>query len=395
MDGQRSGERARRWLLVSMTGAACIYGAMLSVTSPLLALLLEAHGASDALIGINGAMTPAGCLVSAPLLPWAVRRFGAWWVMVGSLAGTALILLGIWLLRDPIAWFPLRLLLGFAINGVMGVSETWINLIARPESRGRTLGLYTTFLAVGFAIGPVLLAAVGPESPVPFVVGIALTVLAALSLLPARGTTAPMGGGGTLPVGELLRRHGPLLLGIVALSLFDGALLSLLPVYILDHGLGQRQAALLLEPLVIGNMVLQFPVGWLADRIDRRIVLTGCALAGCLGALLLPVVVGTQFWLWPVMMGWGGLTFAIYPVVLAVLGHKLAGDDLLLANMAIAAVWGVGGLAGPALIGAVMQLGGPGGLPLSLALVWGGLALFMALGGAAGAARPAAAGRRE
>ncbi|MFO1058547.1 MAG: MFS transporter [Dongiaceae bacterium] len=377
MDGQHSGERARRWLLVSMIGAACIYGSMLSVTYPLLALLLEAQGASDLMIGMNAAMTPAGCLVSAPLLPWAVRRFGPWWVMVGSLAGTALILLGIWLLRDPVAWFPLRLLLGFAINGVMGVSETWINLIARPESRGRTLGLYTTFLAVGFALGPVLLAAVGPDSPLPFAVGIALTLLAALSLLPARGAAAPMGGGGTLPVVELLQRHGTLLLGIVALSLFDGALLSLLPVYVIDHGLGPRQAAALLAPLVVGNVLLQFPVGWLADRIDRRTVLAGCALAGCAGALLLPLVVETQFWLWPVMMGWGGLTFAIYPVVLAVLGHRLAGDDLLIANMAIAAVWGAGGLVGPALVGAAMQLGGPGGLPVSLALVWGVFALFL------------------
>src|SRR5262249_40219270 len=150
MHGQRSGERARRWLLVSMIGAACIYGTMLGVTYPLLTLMLEAGGASAALIGLNAAMTPAGCLLLAALLPWSVRRFGPWWVMVVSLAGTALILLAIWLWRDPVAWFPLRLLLGFAINGVMGVSETWINLIARPESRARTLGAYTTFLATGF-----------------------------------------------------------------------------------------------------------------------------------------------------------------------------------------------------------------------------------------------------
>jgi MFS family permease len=389
MHGQRSGESARRWLLVSMIGAAGIYGAMLSVTYPLLALLLEAQGASDAFIGASAAMTPAGCLVSAPLLPWSVRRLGPWRVMVGSLGGTALILLGIWLWRDPVAWFPLRLLLGFAINGVMGVSETWINLIARPERRGRTLGAYTTVLAVGFALGPVLLALVGPASPIPFAVGIALTLLAMLSLLPARGAEAPMGQGASQPLPALLRRNGALLLGIVALALFDGALLSLLPVYALDHGLGERQAALILTPLVVGNMVLQFPVGWLADHLDRRVVLTGCALAGCLGGVLLPLVVESPFWLWPVLMGWGGLTFGIYPVVLAVLGHRLAGDDLLTANMAIAVVWGAGGLAGPALIGAAMQLGGPVGLPVGLAVTWGALALFLGLGGAAGAARDA------
>jgi MFS family permease len=389
LHGQRSGERARRWLLVSMIGAAGIYGAMLGVTYPLLALLLEAQGASDALIGASAAMTPAGCLVSAPLLPWSVRRVGPWWVMVCSLAGTALVLLAIWLWRDPVAWFPLRLVLGFAINGVMGVSETWINLAARPESRGRTLGAYTSFLATGFALGPVLLAAVGPASPVPFAVGIGLTILSALSLLPVRGAAAPMGQGGALPVGLLLRRHGALLLGVVALALFDGALLSLLPVYALAHGIGERQAALLLTPLVVGNMVLQFPVGWLADRLDRRAVLAGCALAGCVGALLLPLVVETSFWFWPVLMAWGGLTFGIYPVVLAVLGHQLAGDDLLNANMAIAAVWGVGGLAGPALVGAVMQAAGPGGLPVSLALVWGVLTLFLALRGGAAASWPA------
>ena len=77
------------------------------------------------------------------------------------------------------------------------------------------------------------------------------------------------------------------------------------------------------------------------------------------------------------ILGDAHLGEAIYPVVLAVLGHRLAGDDLLIANMAIAAVWGAGGLVGPALVGAAMQLGGPGGLPVSLALVWGGLVLFL------------------
>ncbi len=45
---------------------------------------------------------------------------------------------------------------------------------------------------------------------------------------------------------------------------------------------GRDRGALWLSAFVIGNVVLQWPIGWVADHFDRRVVLAGCALASTL-----------------------------------------------------------------------------------------------------------------
>ena len=67
---------------------------------------------------------------------------------------------------------------------------------------------------------------------------------------------------------------------------------------------------------------------------------------------------------------WGGVAFAGYPLVLAILGEGLEGSGLLLGNTAFAVVWGLGGIAGPPYSGVAIDWLGPAGMPLSLATLW-------------------------
>ena len=143
------------------------------LTYPLLALILKKQGISATLIGANSAMTPLGVIVSAPFIPRLAQRIGAARLasLCAALAAMVLALIGanqeIWF------WFPARFALGVAINGSYIVSETWVIQLSSSHNRGRIMGVYTTVLSGGFALGPFILALTGTEGQTPFMVVIA------------------------------------------------------------------------------------------------------------------------------------------------------------------------------------------------------------------------------
>ncbi|MDX1710404.1 MAG: MFS transporter [Rhodovibrionaceae bacterium] len=364
----------RRAALATVMGAVAIFGLTLGLSYPLLSVVLEQRGTSGLWIGLNSAMTPLGFILGAPLVTWLGRRLGGWWLLLMGMAATALFLAGLGSTESLALWFPLRLGLGISINMLYIVSETWIILLAPAGSRGRILAVYTTLLSIGFGTGPAILALVGSQGFLPFGIAIAAIVLAALPLIPARRFSPRFEDSTAGAVFSVV----PYMLGLLAimftLSAFDSATLALLPVYGLRTGLGEAAAAMTLTTLVFGNIALQYPMGWLADRIDKRKVIALCAAVGLTGALALLWLVG-HWMLWPVLFVWGGITFAVYPVTLALLGERFAGASLLAGNAAFSMMWGLGGLVGPPVAGGAMEIFGPPGLPLVLAAIWGAFLL--------------------
>ena len=168
--------------VIASIAAMGVFCLTIGLTYPLLALILEDMGASSALIGLNAAMGPIGIILSAPFIPALARRFGAWFLCFISFCISAILLLLLTLFRDLIVWFGLRFFLGIAINIIFIVSEAWINQLADPRTRGKTIGLYNTIAAAGFGLGPLTLAVIGSHGWLPFIIGIA-GILIALPVL--------------------------------------------------------------------------------------------------------------------------------------------------------------------------------------------------------------------
>ena len=156
------------------------------LTYPLLALILERDGHDEITIGLSAAMTPLGLIVSAPLWPLLAHRIGAWNAAIFSIAGTILFFLALGMFRSVEVWYPLRFGLGLSIGGVFIISETWINQLAQERTRGRIIGIYTTMLSLGFALGPLLLTLTGIEGWLPFLVGASALTGAAVILVRLR-----------------------------------------------------------------------------------------------------------------------------------------------------------------------------------------------------------------
>jgi MFS family permease len=355
--------------LAGVIATVSVFAIAQGLTYPLLSFILERQGTSSALIGLSTAMTPLGLVASAPLIPWLARRFGAGATALTCAALAAILLSLIGWTQDFLAWFPLRFLLGMAINPLYVLSEVWVIALAPPRQRGRLMGIYTAIVSAGFAAGPLSLILVGSDGWPPFLVGIVAFAVCGMCLTAVLPRLPKVDdGGGEATVRSFLPHAPVLLLAVIVAAAFEQGVLSLLPVYGLGHGLGETSMSGLLTVLIAGNIALQVPLGLAADRLAPRPVLIACAAGTALGCLLLPFVIGTVLQ-WPLAFMWGALSYGIYTVALVELGERFSGAMLVAGNAAFALTWGVGGMAGPPATGALMDAIGIQGLPVGFALL--------------------------
>lgn len=365
--------------LVPVFAACAAIGLQAGVALPLVPLALERQGADRLTIGVIAAAWAIGMLVTAPYIPRLAARFGAVPFILSAVVAGSAITVAYTLTQSPVAWFVLTFLHG-AVGGVPWVvSEIWMNVVVEEERRGRVMGVYATMVALGIALGPLVLQVVGVYGPAPFLTCAALALSVAVPLLPYWKTApaiehAEDSGYLTVVVAAPLA-----MLAAFACGLGEQVAFSFLPVYAVGAGVSPETGALWLSAFVIGNVILQWPIGWMADHADRRAVLAGCTLASAILVGLLPTVPAQSLTIVGVIMLWGGISFAIYPVGLALLGQRFNGGDIARANTAFSMLYIVGGLVGRPLAGAAMDAVGDPGLGWTLAFFYLAAALFALL----------------
>ena len=356
--------------LVAACAAISVFGFAFGMTYPLLSLILEARGVSSDMIGINSAMMPLGILLISPAIPYAVKRFGARNVAITAAIVTALAILAYKAFDTLSAWFLIRLVQGMTISVLFVLSESWIVGSAGDANRGKVVAIYASVLSGAFGAGPLLISFIGIEGWTPFALGAIVITIGILPFTLIREDpdaepeeASPSG------IFEFAPKAPMLIAAVGIFSIFDAATLSLFPVYGVQNGLEVATAANLLTALILGNMLLQLPVGWLADRIEHRWVLAGCALTTAVCLLLLPMLIHSPA-KWPLLVVAGTAGYGVYTVALVSLGNRFSGIELVNGASAFAVVWGFGALFGSVAGGWTMLGFGPHGLPVGLALVY-------------------------
>ena len=377
--------------LAPVMATATLVGMTVSLTLPLLSLVLERQGASAFAIGLNSAAGGLGIFVIAPFLGRLLARLGPVGCMGLALAvlSACMLLFPLWI--APGFWAALRVLFGSAAALLFVLSEAAVNALAPEERRGRVLGLYATLFSLGFAAGPLILALVGSEGRLPFVLAAGLFALGLVPtalLRPVAGRLLPEGEGTGHRLLDTWRVAPRAMAGVLAYALLETSTFALLPVFALNAGLGERAVAALLSVWLSGNILLQYPIGWLADRWPRARIMALAALVATLLQLLVPLAVGTAL-LWPVLVLLGGTMGGLYTLSLALVGERFQGADLARANTAFVMTFQLGAIAGPSLTGAVMGVAGTASFPFVLAGIAAVLATAMLLSGP-GTPRPRA-----
>lgn len=356
--------------IAGITLTVTVFAVAQGLCYPLLSFILERQGWSSGMIGLSAAMMPLGFIVSAPVIPPLVNRFGAGKVALACAALGAFFLALIGCLQDFWLWFPLRFLLGFVVNPLYVISETWMVAMTPASRRGRVMGAYTSLVSAGFAVGPLALALVGTEGWPPFAIGIAAFAGCAACLAVVLPRLPAFEGDHQ---GSALRRFLPLapflLVAVAIVAGSEQALLALAAVYGRAYGSADAAVAAFLTAFIAGNIALQVPLGLLAERYGARRMLVVCAAIVVAGCALLPVAFATPLE-WPLAFVWGAAALGIYTMALVELGNRFSGATLIAGNAAFAMFWGVGGIAVPPFSGAVMDAVGVQGLPLSIGLLF-------------------------
>ena len=374
--GARTGEEpdlspaGRTATIAAAIACVALVGTGLSLTIPLLSLELARMGVTGSLVGLNTATAGLASIVTLPFAPRLAARLGTLPLILACVLVSALCLPAFAALRSLAWWFPIRFVLSAALGILFALSEYWINAAAPPGRRGLVLGIYATVLALGFALGPAILAVVGTRGWPPYLAGAALFGLGALPPLMARGHSpeVPRQGGQTLLT--YLRAAPAATLAALVFGAVETGGFAILPLYGTALGLSPERAAGLVSLVALGNVAVQIPAGLLSDRVDRRRMLLAAGLGGALGAAVMPWAAATPLLLAGLLVAWGGVIGTLYTVGLAHLGSRFTGADLAGANAAFVLLYTAGLVVGPPLVGAGLDAHPPHGFALALAAIF-------------------------
>ena len=209
--------------------------------------------------------------------------------------------------------------------------------------------------------------------------------LAAMTTLQARLLDLIAGIPTLRALGRALGGAPVVMLAALVAGLVESSELTLLPLFGVHAGFHDRQALLLVTVFMAGNVVLQAPIGLLADRCGRRLLLGVCALFSAVGPLLLAPWFATPLLLWPLLFVWGGTLYAFYSQGIALLGTAFGAAELPTANTLFVMVYCLGGVIGPSAGGMAMDAWPSNGLQVLLSAA--AFTLLVALAAEAGLRR--------
>ena len=322
----------------------------------------------------------AGFIVGTYVCPAIIRRAGhiRAFAAMASVASTMPILHA--LVVTPWAWGALRLLTGACVVGLYMVIESWLNALAPNSGRGKIFAAYMATTLGALALGQFLILVGDVLGFTPFAL---VSILLSLALVPVALTRVaePPPVAAPRPALRRLLAVAPVgFVGAVASGLLNGAFFGMGAVFAQRVGMDKAGVAAFMSATIIGGALLQWPIGQLSDRRDRRLVLAAvCASAALLAALAFFAERFSGPLLLTVAFFYGGLAFTVYGISVAHVNDLLEPARVLEATGTLLLLHGIGAVIGPSAAGFLMQQLGPGSLLVFFALVLaaaGGYALY-------------------
>ncbi|MGV8842644.1 MAG: MFS transporter [Pseudomonas sp.] len=367
--------------MIRTTGALLLSMGLLvlgnGLQSSLISLRASLEGFSTQFTGILMTGYFIGFLAGSTLTPRIVAQVGHIRVFaaLASLASSVVLIYAVF--TDPWLWFGMRVVTGFCIAGLFIVAESWLNDSATNATRGQLLSLYMVITSGAMACGQLLLNLADPGS---FELFILIAVLVSLALLPIllSATSAPSFAAPVHISLLQLYRSSPLgILGCMGTGMSNGAMLGMGVIYAEQMGLSLHRISLFMGLLLVGGMVLQWPIGKLSDRFDRRMVIfivtALAALTSLLAAAIAEVSTVAQL---SVAFLLGGLAFPMYSLCVAYTNDALEPRQMVAASSNLVLAYGIGAALGPSLVAAVMGAVGPAGFFWYLAVVHAAIGVF-------------------
>ena len=317
-----------------------------------------------------------GFLGASKLVPDLIRRVGHVRVFAALASFISAILILYPLLVNPWVWTGGRVIIGFCFCGVYITAESWLNNAATNENRGQLLSSYMVVQMAGIVAAQLLLLTGDPSGFELFVLISVLVsisfapILLSITPTPAFETTKPMS------IKELFSTSPLGCVGMFFLGGIFSAQFGMAPVFGTSADLSLLQISIFVAAFYIGAMVFQFPVGWLSDRMDRRILIVVTSAIGFIASVIaifgeniFIILLGSAFFI-------GGMSNPLYSLLIAYTNDFLEPDDMASASGGLLFLNGLGAISGPLFTGYLMTEIGPIGFFVILAALLGALTVY-------------------
>lgn len=332
---------------------------LLTVSIAVLNTLVPLWLTHDALptwqVGMVSSSYYCGNLLGTLIAGWVIKRYGfnrSYYLasLVFALATLALALgTGFW------SWTLWRFVAGIGCALIWVVVESALLCNGTLRNRGRLLAAYMIVYYIGTVVGQLLVSKVSTElmHVLPWVSSV---ILAAVLPLVFCRVTASQQGEEEVPAGRLwpmLRRRNARLgiNGCIISGIVLGSLYGLMPLYLSHQGMSDSTVGYWMALLVSAGIIGQWPVGRLADRYGRLLVLRVQVFVVILGALAMLSNAAMA----PALFILGCAGFTLYPVAMSWACETVAHHELVAMNQALLLSYTVGSLVGPTMTSMLMQ----------------------------------------
>jgi MFS family permease len=355
-------------------------------------LLMVGNGIQGTLLGIRGniegfstyqlsyvmAAYFLGFLFGSWAAPRMIRRVGHVRVFaaLGSLISAILVIYPVF--PDWMVWTGLRVLAGFCFSGIYITAESWINNTASNEDRGQALSAYMIVQMLGIIASQVLLNVPDPSGFALFIIPSVLVSLAFMPILLAPVPAPAFDSTRRLPFADLFRISP---LGCVGMLLTGGvfsAMFGMASVWGAQVGLSVRDISIFVGAMYVGGLVLQYPIGLVSDRMDRRMLIMGLSAVAAVVMLVAAFVPLPFTALIVVALLLGGITNPVYALLIAYTNDFLPREEMAAASAGLIFLNGFGAIFGPLVTGWMMETAGPSGFFLFIAILFVVLAAYAA-----------------
>jgi MFS family permease len=353
-------------------------------------LLMVGNGLQGTLIGIRGEIEGfstielsivmsayfVGFLGASQLVPELIRRVGHVRVFAALASFISAVLIAYPLLTNPIFWSVGRVVIGFCYCGVYITAESWLNNSVDNEKRGQALSLYMIVQMVGIVSAQGVLALGNPNGYSLFII---ISILVSISFAPILLSISPAPAFERTKLMTLSRLFTSSPLACVGMFLLGGvfsAQFGMSAVFGAQIGLSLSQISLFVASFYIGAMIFQYPIGWVSDKMDRRLLILLISAASATGSASAYFAGGYFFALVFAAFLVGGLTNPLYSLLIAHANDFIEYEDMASAAAGLLFVNGVGAVSGPIIIGYAMNAYGPEIFFVIIALLMATLAIY-------------------
>jgi Arabinose efflux permease len=271
----------------SLLGSISLIGVCVGMTSTLLSLRATIEGFGTLVTGFIMSAYFIGYLFGSTRAPKDIRRVGYIRSFGGlaALAAFSILMQAIWV--DPVVWFVMRFITGFAISGIFVIVESWLNTMADNRSRGTLLSIYLVIIYSGLIVGQLILGVADPAGFVAFAIVALLINLALIPILVSVTAEPTTHENRKVPISLLLKTVPLGVINAFIMQACYAMFYGIGPMYASYIGLSVLQITFFMAAFIAGGLISQAPFGLLSDRIDRRFVIAICAAGGTLTAVAL------------------------------------------------------------------------------------------------------------